>query len=105
MLGSVCANDFVLGEKCTFLTDQHIQLTLQIQAVKMRPLARNPYAPEDQRIPFVVELVTDGPCDIRNATGELTLAPHGKPLQSVWISRVGAMGRDASLAYFQLPFN
>ena len=105
MLGSVCANDFlsILGEKCTCLTDQQIQLTLQIQAVKMRPLARNPYAPEDERIPFVVELVTDGPCDIRNATGQMTA--NGKQLQSVWISRVGAMGRDASLAYFQLPFN
>ncbi|BAK77460.1 hypothetical protein NH8B_2661 [Pseudogulbenkiania sp. NH8B] len=110
MLATLCADDFIglVGQYCSFQSEHHPELTLQIQAVKLRPQAQTPSA-TSRRTPFVVELAASPNTTVVDAVGRLTLPGHGtvetRQLDLVWIGRVIPAGRDPSLAYFQLPFN
>ncbi|KMN77029.1 hypothetical protein JW897_21345 [Chromobacterium alkanivorans] len=110
MLATVQAEDFMhlLGKHCIFRNPQHPDISLQVQAVKLRPQAQSPHQTA-RRTPFVVELAAEGATDLADAVGQLELpaTEHSDAirLDLVWIGRVIPAGRDPALAYFQLPFN
>ncbi|NHQ87297.1 hypothetical protein HA050_14360 [Iodobacter sp. HSC-16F04] len=111
MLGNVCAEDFLplLGKVCYFQTEQLAPVAMRVDAVTMRPETKLPSYLNVKRLPFMVELSSDGAGNIIDATGTLALPAEEpaayKQLHSVWIGRVAPLGRDTSLAYFQLLFN
>ncbi len=111
MLNQLCREDFVplIGQVCHFRVPELVELELQIQSVRQKPLSQVPGWEAEQRTPFVVELIAVGTTPLVDAVGHLQLpAAENQPertLENVWISRTGAMGRDRQYCYFQLPFN
>ncbi|STR45050.1 hypothetical protein [Iodobacter fluviatilis] len=111
MLGNVCAEDFLplLGKVCYFKTEHLAPVAMQIDAVTMRPETKLPSYLNSERLPFMVELSSAGAINMIDATGTLALPAEeteaDKQLHSVWIGRVAPLGRDPTLAYFQLLFN
>lgn len=79
-------------------------LPMLIDNVTVKAQHRNPYAPEQQRLPFIVTLTAqqatsfiEGPCTIE-------LEKRGR-LEDVYVIRVAALGRDPAGAYFQIVFS
>ncbi|QEL57005.1 DUF6916 family protein [Chromobacterium paludis] len=111
MLNTLRSEDFqpLIGQACRFQAPQQAEIELRIQAVRDKPLSQVPGWETEQRMPFVVELVASETTQLVDAVGRLRLPASGtqpeRVLEDVWISRTGAMGRDRSLYYFQLPFN
>ncbi|MEJ2795113.1 hypothetical protein WAE56_17035 [Iodobacter sp. LRB] len=111
MLGNVCAEDFLplLGKVCYFQTEQLAPVAMRVDAVTMRPKTKLPSYLNIKRLPFMVELSSATASNLADATGTLALPTEEpdayKQLHSVWIGRVASLGRDPSLAYFQLLFS
>lgn len=76
-------------------------LSVIIESSRLHPKSR---LPESERMPFTVALRTleptlfvDGPCSIE--------LPDLGRLDGMFVSREPAMGRDATLGYFNIAFN
>ncbi|POZ59954.1 hypothetical protein [Chromobacterium alticapitis] len=112
MLDQLQSEDFLplIGQSCRFQSQQQPEVELRIQSVRQKPLSQVPGWETTQRTPFVVELVAGDTASLLvDAVGRLQLPATAdlpeRVLDNVWISRTGAMGRDRSYCYFQLPFN
>ncbi|AXE29659.1 hypothetical protein DK842_06965 [Chromobacterium phragmitis] len=111
MLDTLSCEDFapLIGHSCRFQAHPLPELELKVQSIRQKPLSQVPGREGVERTPFVVELVAASQTDLVDAVGRLSLPAVGalpeRTLDNVWISRTGAMGRDRSHCYFQLPFN
>ncbi|MDY7562738.1 hypothetical protein QN382_17795 [Pseudomonas sp. 10B1] len=76
-------------------------LIVMIEAVTLKPQSR---LPESPRIPFTVMLHSVEPTTFASGLCALDLAPLGR-MEEIFVSREPAMGRDASLGYFNIVFN
>ena len=106
MLEQLDASHFspLTGKVC----DLHLQdgsvLPVMVDSVSTKPQARNPYAPETQRMPFAVTLTAIGPTEFAEGPCTLDLENFGR-VEGVYVSRVAALGRDPNGAYYQIIFN
>jgi hypothetical protein len=106
MLDRVDASHFspLVGQTCEPKTATGEVLVLRVDTVKTKPLSRMPDAPEEQRVPFSVTLTALHPTAFVDGLCTLDLDNCGR-LEGLRISRVAALGRDESQAYFQIIFN
>lgn len=106
MLDLVDASHFtpLIGKVCDLeLADRSI-LPIRIDSVTSKPLTRNPYAPESQRLPFLVTLTATRPTNFIEGPCSIELNNFDR-LNGVYVTRVAALGRDPNGAYYQIIFN
>ncbi|HWW04668.1 DUF6916 family protein [Collimonas sp.] len=92
------------GKVCAMQLPDGSMLPVLVDSVNVKSQYRNPYAPEQQRLPFIVTLTAqqttafiEGPCAI-------DLEQRGR-LEEVYVLRVAPLGRDPAGAYFQIVFS
>lgn len=92
------------GQVCALQLPDGSMLPVLVDSVNVKAQYRNPYAPEQHRLPFIVTLsaqqatgFVEGPCAI-------DLVQRGR-LDDVYVSRLAPLGRDPAGAYFQMVFS
>ena len=92
------------GKVCALRLPDGSILPVLVDSVNVKAQYRNPYAPEQERLPFIVTLTAqqttgfiEGPCAI-------DLEQRGR-LEGVYVSRLAPLGRDPGGAYFQMVFS
>jgi hypothetical protein len=106
MLEQVDASDFtpLTGKRCDLTLADGSILPVLINGVAIKPLARNPYATETQRLPFSVTMTATRETDFIEGPCSISLDNFGC-LEGVYVSRVASLGRDPNGAYYQIVFN
>jgi hypothetical protein len=106
MLEQVDAAHFTpfTGKMCDLRLADGSILPMLIDCVTCKPLARNPYAAETQRLPFSVTLTATRATDFIEGPCSIELDNFGR-LEGVYVSRVASLGRDPNGAYYQIVFN
>ena len=92
------------GKVCAMQLPDGSRLQVLVDSVSVKPQYRNPYAPETQRLPFSVALISIGATDFVEGQCSLELEDFGL-LEGVSVSRVAPLGRDPNVAYYQIVFN
>jgi len=92
------------GKACDLRLQDGSVLPVRVDSVSTKPQARNPYAPETQRMPFAVTLTAIGPTEFAEGPCAIDLEHFGR-VEGVYVSRVAALGRDPNGAYYQIIFN
>ena len=92
------------GKVCALLLPDGGSLQVLIESVDEKPQYRNPYAPEEQRLPFLIAFTAQEPTQFQDGICALELV-DGEKIEGIFISRVAPLGRDPAGAYYQLIFN
>lgn len=103
MLQHVTAEHFrtQLQRHCALRLEDGSDLPVVIASVEDKPLAR---LCDEQRTPFSVGLSSLQPSTFIDGLCSIELPELGT-LESVFVSRVPALGRDPELAYYHISFN
>jgi hypothetical protein len=106
MLEQVDASHFnpFIGKTCDLQLADGSILPVLIDCVTSKPLSRNPYAAEAQRLPFSVTLTATRATDFIEGSCSIELANFGR-LDGVYVSRVAPLGRNPNGAYYEIVFN
>lgn len=92
------------GQLCTLQLPDGSALPVLVDSVNVKAHYRNPYAPEQQRLPFIVTLTAQQATDFLEGPCAIDL-PQRERLEGVYISRLAPLGRDPAGAYFQVVFS
>lgn len=91
------------GSLHTFHIPDGSVLRLRVDAVTLKPKARNPFK-DDARVPFTVCLTALAPTPFIEGLCAVEFPGLGR-VENIMVSRQATLGRDAQLAYFQIIFN
>jgi len=92
------------GKVCAMQLPDGGTLPVLVDSVSVKAHHRNPYAPEQQRLPFIVTLTAQQATGFIEGLCTIELEERGR-LEGVYVIRVAPLGRDPAGAYFQIVFS
>lgn len=103
MLNTITLEHFrqIQGTTCVLQLDDGSALPVTIDDVREKPLAR---MSDTSRMPFTVTMTSLAPSEFIDGQCTIEL-PDAGHVPGIFVSRVPALGRDESLAYYHISFN